>query len=257
MFKNLQINMFYPKHFISFSFLILFIVPSISWADQCAWNSEKVAKEALKVLGPHKHYLDYCEPCGQKEPKKIYIKSVNMGPAKMGDEIQDGYFEVSINGAAKDIAYVFVRKKGTENEWQNLGDLAKCRDQSISGTIEEVAYPAKKSPVEQKQEKTKNYVGTFENKKNQVKIVLKRQKLHGPDWLKINIGIISSEWGDSRGGMVGYLQFNHKKPTYFSAFDKCAFFMEYEPAKNGIGVRANKECGSSLKDKLTGFYKKK
>ena len=221
-------------------------------ADQCAWNKKDVAAKAYKIFKTHKIALDYCEPCGDKKPKEFSVGRIEWGPAKMGNEIQEGYFEVLHQGKGIDLAYVFVKKSGTKRQWQNLGDLAKCRDNPNG--IDEVEFPSDVSPRDKKANKAAAFYGTYQSKDQLVKITLKKQTLHGPDWIKLVYNVISSEWGDSRSGMVGYLQLNHKQPTFFTAYDKCEFF--FTRTDNGLKVEAGSSCGRSVTNKLTGDFKK-
>jgi hypothetical protein len=96
-------------------------------ADQCAYISKDVADRAKGFVNKGDTIAQMCEPCGETTPKGTKVTAVEVGvPAK-------GYFELRVNGAGVDLAYVFVKDRtGT---WSNLGLLVDCGAKGVSATI--------------------------------------------------------------------------------------------------------------------------
>lgn len=91
--------------------LVVFTLSPIA-ADQFAYVSPKLAKEAVVLLKKEKDLLLFCEPCNELQGKVVRINSVTEA-----DVNYEGKHEVSINGAPIDLAYTFVRRHG---RWRNL-----------------------------------------------------------------------------------------------------------------------------------------
>ena len=98
-------------------------------ADQCAWIDDAVAQRAQAVLARAPKVLAFCEPCGDPVPG---VPAVAQKVAVT--EPSPGFAEVSINGAAVDLAYTYVQTSATE--YKNLAALAGCAATGVSPSLE-------------------------------------------------------------------------------------------------------------------------
>jgi hypothetical protein len=106
---------------------VLLAISSAAFADQCAYVSQEVAQRAVEVLSVKKKVADFCEPCGNTVPNRVYkIKEVVAAPADYED-----YWKVLINGEEVDLAYLYV-KTGLVT-FKNAGMLAGCTGNNGTG----------------------------------------------------------------------------------------------------------------------------
>lgn len=92
-------------------------------ADQCQAVDAETGKWALKLLVKGAQTVEFCEPCGDKQPKAPVAV---FGAAYKGDE-------VTINGKGVDLAYVFVQTGA--KTFTNLALLVGCPTSGVSPTI--------------------------------------------------------------------------------------------------------------------------
>jgi hypothetical protein len=108
----------------------LVLLADTAHADQCSWVEHAIAKEAHHILDRSPTYLEFCEPCGDKAPGIPQLaKSVTIAVP----EPDSDYRELSINGKAIDIAYVFVKTGDTR--FENLAALAGCGTNNVSPSL--------------------------------------------------------------------------------------------------------------------------
>ena len=84
----------------------------LSQADQMVWMSEEKARSAVGLLGEQAFVRYFCAPCGDGHSEMIIIESI--------ESVYTGrrqFWEVKINGEARDLAYMYVRQDG---RWVNL-----------------------------------------------------------------------------------------------------------------------------------------
>ena len=84
----------------------------LSYADQMKWMSEEKARSAVGLLGEQAFVRYFCKPCGDEHSEMIIIdtlESVYTGKRQ--------FWEVKINGAARDLAYMYIRQ---DDRWVNL-----------------------------------------------------------------------------------------------------------------------------------------
>lgn len=102
--------------------LIFFCVPA-ALADQYAYVTVQQATAAMKVIGEGHVVQSFCAPCGDKQARAIKARTLEVGriwEGKSAKPYQSGgesYWELSINGEAMDLAYLYVR---TNDKWENL-----------------------------------------------------------------------------------------------------------------------------------------
>jgi hypothetical protein len=107
----------------------LAILGGTARADQCQWLDETAAETARAILTRSPAYIEYCEPCGAKAPGAPEVaKTVEVRGAG------DGYREVSVNGTAIDLAYVFVKTDAAR--YRNLAGLAGCPATGVSPSLD-------------------------------------------------------------------------------------------------------------------------
>jgi len=92
-------------------------------ADQCAKNPIPVADQAAALVRPGATVREFCEPCGDVAPGKPYtVQSVS---TRSG--------ELLVNGAAVDLAYLFVQTG--PDEFANVGVRTRCGASDVSEAI--------------------------------------------------------------------------------------------------------------------------
>ena len=98
-------------------------------ADQCAWIDAGVAAKARTIVERAPKVIDFCEPCGDKAPGEPHAVRATEVTAADGD-----FKELRVNGAAVDLAYVFVQTDATH--YRNLAALAGCPATGVSPSLE-------------------------------------------------------------------------------------------------------------------------
>jgi hypothetical protein len=110
---------------IAFAALIA-LLPAVANADQFAYLDLKQAVAALDALDHAPRTVQaFCAPCGDANAQAIAVR--DLGIARVWDDrgsarpYADGegrtFWEVEINGAGTDLAYVYVQ---TPAGWENL-----------------------------------------------------------------------------------------------------------------------------------------
>ena len=110
---------------IAFAALIA-LLPTIASADQFAYLDLKQAVAALDALDHASREVQaFCAPCGDANAQAIAVR--DLGIARVWDDgnsanpYSDGdgrtFWEVEVNGAGIDLAYVYIR---TPAGWENL-----------------------------------------------------------------------------------------------------------------------------------------
>jgi hypothetical protein len=94
-------------------------------ADQCQWlDDPSIARRAIRELGSHSEFVEFCEPCGDTAPGE---------PRRANQVVMrtlDGHREVAIDGETVDLAYVYVKMSG--HLYRNLAMLAGCAATGVS-----------------------------------------------------------------------------------------------------------------------------
>ena len=123
-------------------------LPTVAFADQCAWIDKEQAREALHFAAAGTKFVELCEPCGDTLAK-VTVQTVES--SKFQGAADQVHQEVLINGEAKDIAYVFIEEVAGSGEFKNLASLAKCKTTDVSPTINvTIEKPAPKTKVKTK-----------------------------------------------------------------------------------------------------------
>lgn len=105
---------------------LLALLPFAASADQFAYLDLKQAVAALDALGRAPRTVQaYCAPCGDARARAIDVR--DLGIARVWDDrgsarpYDDGaghtYWEIELNGAGIDLAYVYIQ---TASGWENL-----------------------------------------------------------------------------------------------------------------------------------------
>lgn len=119
---------------ILFAAAALYGAPAVAHADQCAIVDPAIATRAAELAKKSDAMIEYCEPCGDKQPVlPRQLTSVNAN-SKV----------VWLNGRPVDLAYVFIHTTG--DDYQNLGLAAGCSAQRVSKSIKSSAKPLPASP---------------------------------------------------------------------------------------------------------------
>lgn len=111
---------------LPFLLALLALSPLAARADQFAYLDLKQATDALVVLDHAPRDVQaYCAPCGDASAQSIAVR--DLGIARVWDDghsaspYADGdgrtFWEVEVNGAGIDLAYVYVK---TSAGWENL-----------------------------------------------------------------------------------------------------------------------------------------
>ncbi|MBK7892658.1 MAG: hypothetical protein IPJ84_17980 [Bdellovibrionales bacterium] len=111
---------------------------SAAHADQCAWiekGDRYVVKSAKRLLNADAEFVEYCALCGEDPGKVQNVSESNIQFAKMGEDVFNGtngrevFYEVTINGKAQDLAYVYVRTGA--RVFGNVAMLSGCPVQGV------------------------------------------------------------------------------------------------------------------------------
>lgn len=98
-------------------------------ADQCAYVGKQQALAAASRLELGQTVYQYCQPCGDRQPKALPIKTLSVGTTGYED-----YWEVRVNGLGIDLAYTFV-DAGIKNQKINLAAVTGCPAVDVSTTL--------------------------------------------------------------------------------------------------------------------------
>jgi hypothetical protein len=102
-----------------------------AYADQCMLIPKQQALAAMARLEPGDNIYSLCELCGEKQPQKIAVKTI-----ELVNEPRTKLWQVKINNREIDLAYTYVRSQDfndsrsrstIENRPQiNLSIIANC-----------------------------------------------------------------------------------------------------------------------------------
>ena len=84
-------------------------------ADQAAYMNKTIANKAVSLLKSKPEIRLYCQPCGDvawSSQRIRAVQAVNTG--------YDNLWEVKVNAASVDLAYVYINVTG---QWQNIALL--------------------------------------------------------------------------------------------------------------------------------------
>ena len=123
---------------------VIILACSLCFADQAAWITKKQAEAASAILLKAGTLRHYCEPCGDVGYRTEKIRTVASAAAGTGE-----YYEVSVNGAPVDLAYVYVLRAG---KWTNLAMLLNIQVSGVSGVIPADAREAEAAAGEGEEE---------------------------------------------------------------------------------------------------------
>ncbi len=213
--------------------LVLLFLASTAFADQCAWISEAVGKRALEKLKKGSVALQYCEPCGDTDPKPMTVEAAELKKV----DGQDDYFEVVLNTAAEDLAYLYVLDKGTS--YKNLGKLTEC---GATGVSLQVTWPAPK-------EKPALWRAQYANKKGGATLNV-NQENRGPS-VQIRFHYIADTSGDRLAEIQGPAELVEKRARFQSPFAGCVFGLTKN--EKNVSVSSEGTCGA-MGAALSGDY---
>jgi hypothetical protein len=109
----------------------MFLILSTSaFADQCQLVSATMAKRATLLIQKGAEISDLCEPCGDAKSSAVVsvVKSI-----KVSDSAGSNLKEISINGIAVDLAYIYV--KVAPNKSINVAKTIGCKADGVSEII--------------------------------------------------------------------------------------------------------------------------
>lgn len=95
--------------------LMILALPTILLADIAAWVSKTDAEASAAFVKKQKEIKNFCAPCDDKTATSEAVKDVKAAPVK-GEK---DYWEVTVNGEAKDLAYIYY--KTDDGRWRNVG----------------------------------------------------------------------------------------------------------------------------------------
>jgi hypothetical protein len=106
------------------------LASTLALADQCEWVDEATAQRAATLIRGSHSVLEWCQPCGEQRPASspIPVRSVEVATVENGQ-----YREVSINGKAEDLAYVFIETE--TGSFRNVAKAAGCPCTGVSTEI--------------------------------------------------------------------------------------------------------------------------
>jgi len=92
--------------------LVVIFSSNFAHADQMMWMTEEKAKTAVGLLNGQAFVRYFCAPCGDERSEMIVIESIESAYTGSRD-----FWEVAINGEARDLAYTYFRQEG---KWVNV-----------------------------------------------------------------------------------------------------------------------------------------
>lgn len=112
---------------IAASAAVLLLMAGTAHADQFAYVTVQQAVQGMAAIDGSPQIMSFCAPCGDRASKAVPVRQVGIARIWDGDSARPwrdgnsaGYWEVQVNDAGIDLAYVYVRKG---NAWQNLALL--------------------------------------------------------------------------------------------------------------------------------------
>ncbi len=110
----------------AFLILLFCLVATNALADQAQVLSKEDAERAVELLKNIGELKSYCAPCSDQSVEPIVVKSVRVSG------FGDGY-EVSVNGEAVDLAYVYFPVDG---KWRNVAVALKVPVEDVPEFIQ-------------------------------------------------------------------------------------------------------------------------
>lgn len=91
---------------------------SSAWAARCLALPEAQAKRALVELLPGTRFVELCASCGDRRPGPVSTVE------RVSIERHASSWSVSVNGAPKDLAMLFVER--APGRFENVARVAEC-----------------------------------------------------------------------------------------------------------------------------------
>jgi hypothetical protein len=119
------------------SVLSLSLLPSLVFADQCAYIRKVEAVKAATYVSVGQTIAYFCEPCGDK--KFSSVKPVEVHSTELvridsaSSHLDQPYWELRLNGKGVDLAYVYVKRSAAR--YMNLAKLAGCSVSNVSASF--------------------------------------------------------------------------------------------------------------------------
>lgn len=115
--------------FSIFSIGLSLILAPAAYADQCIYLNKDQAIAAFQRLNIGQNIYELCEPCGEKVPKTVAIRSTAIQALP-----SPGNWQVLVNGKGLDLAYTYVdySKNDRSRSRVNLAMLANCPASDVS-----------------------------------------------------------------------------------------------------------------------------
>lgn len=101
----------------------------LALADQCAYIDKAKALAATSRLNLGQTVYQFCQPCGDLQPKPLFIKTLSAGTTGYED-----FWEVKVNDSNIDLAYTFV-DAGIKNQKINLAAVVGCPAVDVSTVL--------------------------------------------------------------------------------------------------------------------------
>ncbi|MGB1010591.1 MAG: hypothetical protein ACPGVP_12800 [Thiolinea sp.] len=108
----------------------LLLTATAAQADQCQLIPVEQAAKALNHLKPASEFVNFCEPCGNKDFYTQPVQKVKSMQVSQDEVSGVTYWEISLNGKGIDLAYTFLRT--ADGSYLNMSKLADCPSQSVS-----------------------------------------------------------------------------------------------------------------------------
>jgi hypothetical protein len=99
------------------------------WANQCQLIDKDQALSAIDRLEVGVTIYNFCEPCGDRNPKPILIRDLGIDAQDQGR-----FWRVLVNGRNIDLAYIYV-KTSIDSSPINLAALANCPASSVNPVL--------------------------------------------------------------------------------------------------------------------------
>lgn len=105
------------------------IVNLSALADQCAYVDKTKAIAAISRLNLGQTVYQFCQPCGDLQPKPLSINTLSAGTTGYQD-----FWEVKVNSSTIDLAYTFT-DAGIQKQKVNLAAVVGCPAVDVSTVL--------------------------------------------------------------------------------------------------------------------------
>jgi hypothetical protein len=168
-------------------FLFGLSVLQIAHADQCAYINKKEVNKALALLKIESKYIEFCEPCGDKDFRQFQQKNLNTIDTLKVDKVDEKQWEISLNGSPIDLAYTYLKQN--DQKFWNVSKLSGCESDSVTTVFSRDGLASNTKYIPKSPEKYSEYCNDRFGFCLDVPSILKKQLAPNGDGLSLRMSI--------------------------------------------------------------------